>query len=143
MAMRNGNLPFARCCILRANSHPSISSLNVKSKITTSGNPSFTMRKAVGPSLATSTLCPYSRKSVAGIAALASRALQLRPRHSPMILNKTTTGFVVQKFYSESGRCLSREFIASDQVEWEDQRDDRFEVGMMAWTWKAFTSRST
>ncbi len=47
-----------------------------------------------------------------------------------MILNKITTGFVVQKFDSETGRCLSQEFIASDQVEWEDQKGDRIEDGM-------------
>ena len=46
-----------------------------------------------------------------------------------MIVNKTTTGFVVQKFDSETGRCLSQEFIASDQVEWEDQKGERIEDG--------------
>jgi hypothetical protein len=46
-----------------------------------------------------------------------------------MILNKTTTGFVVQKFDAETGRCVSQEFIASDQVEWEDQQGDRIEDG--------------
>jgi hypothetical protein len=47
-----------------------------------------------------------------------------------MILNKTTTGFVVQKFDSETGRCLSQEFVASDQVEWEYQKGDPIEDGM-------------
>ena len=46
-----------------------------------------------------------------------------------MILNKTTTGFVVQKFDSETGRCLSQEFVASDQVEWEDQEGNPIEDG--------------
>lgn len=46
-----------------------------------------------------------------------------------MILNKTTTGFVVQKFDSETGRCLSQEFVASDQVEWEDQKGEPIEDG--------------
>ena len=46
-----------------------------------------------------------------------------------MILHKTTTGFVVQKFDSETGRCLSQEFVASDQVEWEDRKGDRIEDG--------------
>lgn len=47
-----------------------------------------------------------------------------------MILNKTTTGFVVQKFDSETGRCLSQEFVASNQVEWEDQKGNPIEDGM-------------
>lgn len=46
-----------------------------------------------------------------------------------MILNKTTTGFVVQQFDSETGRCLSQEFVAGDQVEWEDQKGVRIEDG--------------
>lgn len=46
-----------------------------------------------------------------------------------MILNKITTGFVVQKFDSESGRCLSQEFVAGDQIEWEDQTGDTVEDG--------------
>jgi hypothetical protein len=31
-----------------------------------------------------------------------------------MILRKITTGFVVQKFDSETGRCLSQEFVAGE-----------------------------
>lgn len=46
-----------------------------------------------------------------------------------MILNKTTSGFVVQKFESETGGCLSQEFVASDQVEWQDQKGDPIEDG--------------
>jgi hypothetical protein len=46
-----------------------------------------------------------------------------------MILNKTTTGFIVQKFDSESGRCISQEFVAGDQVVWEDQRGNSIEDG--------------
>jgi hypothetical protein len=46
-----------------------------------------------------------------------------------MILNKITTGFVVQKFDSETGRCLSQEFVAGDQVEWEDQAGNAVEDG--------------
>jgi hypothetical protein len=46
-----------------------------------------------------------------------------------MIVNKTTTGFVVQKFDSETGRCLSQEFVAGDQVEWEDQAGNAVEDG--------------
>ena len=46
-----------------------------------------------------------------------------------MILHKITTGFVVQKFDSETGRCLSQEFVAGDQVEWEDQTGKPIEDG--------------
>ena len=46
-----------------------------------------------------------------------------------MILHKITTGFVVQKFDSESGRCLSQEFVAGDQIEWEDQTGNTIENG--------------
>lgn len=46
-----------------------------------------------------------------------------------MILNKITTGFVVQKFDSDTGRCLSQEFVAGDQVEWEDQAGNAVEDG--------------
>ena len=46
-----------------------------------------------------------------------------------MIVTKITTGFVVQKFDSDTGRCISQEFVASDQVEWEDQKGDRIEDG--------------
>lgn len=34
-----------------------------------------------------------------------------------MIVRKITTGFVVQEFDEETGRCLTQEFIAGDQVE--------------------------
>jgi hypothetical protein len=46
-----------------------------------------------------------------------------------MIVSKITTGFVVQKFDSDTGRCESQEFVASDQVEWEDQAGNPIEDG--------------
>jgi hypothetical protein len=46
-----------------------------------------------------------------------------------MILRKITTGFVVQQFDSDTGRCLSQEFVASDQVEWQDQAGNPIEDG--------------
>ena len=46
-----------------------------------------------------------------------------------MVLNKITTGFVVQQFDADTGRCISQEFVASDQVEWKDQKGDRIEDG--------------
>lgn len=33
---------------------------------------------------------------------------------------KITTGFVIQD-YNEQGKCTSQEFVAGDQVEWEDE----------------------
>lgn len=33
-----------------------------------------------------------------------------------MIYNKITPGFVCQKYDSETGRCVSQEFIAGDDV---------------------------
>ena len=47
-----------------------------------------------------------------------------------MILTKTMPGLVVQKFDSETGRCLSQEFVAGNQVEWSDPKADRIEDGM-------------
>ena len=36
---------------------------------------------------------------------------------------------VVQKFDSETGRCISQEFVAGDQVEFTDQKGNRIEDG--------------
>jgi hypothetical protein len=36
-----------------------------------------------------------------------------------MIINKITTGFVVQKFDTETRKFISQEFIAGDETEWE------------------------
>jgi len=38
-----------------------------------------------------------------------------------MIINKITYGFVVQTFDSQTGKCLEQEFIAGDQVDFEDR----------------------
>lgn len=38
-----------------------------------------------------------------------------------MIVRKITTGFAVQEFDAETGRCISQEFVAGDQVSWEDR----------------------
>jgi hypothetical protein len=38
-----------------------------------------------------------------------------------MKIKKITTGFVVQTFDSISGRCESQEFLAGDQVDFEDE----------------------
>ena len=38
-----------------------------------------------------------------------------------MIVNKITTGFVIQKFDTETRQFVSQEFIAGDQVDDEDE----------------------
>lgn len=46
-----------------------------------------------------------------------------------MIVRKITTGFVVQEFDAETGRCVSQEFIAGDQVDWEDRQGNTISDG--------------
>jgi hypothetical protein len=40
-----------------------------------------------------------------------------------MILNKITTGFVIQQYDTETKKFVSQEFIAGDEVEWEQDGD--------------------
>jgi hypothetical protein len=37
-----------------------------------------------------------------------------------MILNKVTTGFVIQQYDTETKKFVSQEFIAGDDVAWEE-----------------------
>lgn len=46
-----------------------------------------------------------------------------------MNVRKITPGFVVQQFDAETGRCLSQEFVAGDQVEWEDRQGNAISDG--------------
>lgn len=46
-----------------------------------------------------------------------------------MIVRKITTGFVVQEFDGDTGRCVSQEFIAGDQVDWEDRQGNAISDG--------------
>jgi hypothetical protein len=39
-------------------------------------------------------------------------------------IQKITTGFVVQDFDEDTGKCIEQSFIAGDQVEWEDNSGD-------------------
>lgn len=41
-----------------------------------------------------------------------------------MIYNKITIGFVSQRFDSETGKCISQEFIAGDDVQYEDEEGE-------------------
>ena len=39
----------------------------------------------------------------------------------PDTISKTTVGFVTQTFDTKTGKCIEQEFVAGDQVEWEDE----------------------
>lgn len=45
----------------------------------------------------------------------------LRKDEHMTTVNKITPGFVVQTFDIATGKCLSQEFVASDQVDYEDE----------------------
>jgi len=38
------------------------------------------------------------------------------------LVNKITVGFVVQAYVVETGRCVSQDFVAGDQVDYEDAK---------------------
>ena len=42
-------------------------------------------------------------------------------------MNKITSGFVVQE-YDDSGTCVAQEFIAGDDVQWEDDDENPIEA---------------
>lgn len=37
------------------------------------------------------------------------------------MLKKVTIGFVIQNYDEETGICVGQEFVAADQVYWEDE----------------------
>lgn len=39
-----------------------------------------------------------------------------------MIVNKITTGFVIQKFDTETNKFISQEFVSGDEVDFEDEQ---------------------
>jgi hypothetical protein len=41
-----------------------------------------------------------------------------------MKVNKITTGFVIQVYDTETGRCIEQSFVAGDQVNYEDEHGD-------------------
>ena len=43
------------------------------------------------------------------------------------MINKITTGFVVQQF-DDKGRCIEQEFIAGDEVDWEDENGETIPI---------------
>ena len=45
-----------------------------------------------------------------------------------MLINKITTGYVVQKYNTETGKCESQEFVAGDECEYETEDGDNFNV---------------
>ena len=44
-----------------------------------------------------------------------------------MIVKKVTYGFVIQEFDTESEQFVSQEFVAGDQVEWEDENGNNLD----------------
>jgi len=38
------------------------------------------------------------------------------------MVNKITVGFVIQEFDEKSGKCVSQEFVAGDDVTYEDEQ---------------------
>ena len=48
-----------------------------------------------------------------------------------MIITKVTPGFVAQRYNTETGQWLDQEFIASDQVDWEDENGDSIDADDM------------
>lgn len=46
-----------------------------------------------------------------------------------MIVRKITTGFVVQEFDADTGRCLLQEFVAGNQVAFEDRQGNPISDG--------------
>ena len=45
-----------------------------------------------------------------------------------MKINKVTIGFVTQVYDTETGKCDSQEFIAGDEVSYEDQYGENFDI---------------
>ena len=41
-----------------------------------------------------------------------------------MKINKITTGFVIQTYDGKTGRCVGQEFVAGDEVKYEDQNGE-------------------
>lgn len=48
---------------------------------------------------------------------------------NPMLINKITIGFVIQQFNTETGLFTSQEFVAGDQVDWEDKEGNLIDKG--------------
>jgi len=48
-----------------------------------------------------------------------------------MIITKVTPGFVAQRYNTETGQWLDQEFIASDQVDWEDENGEAIDIDEM------------
>ena len=46
-----------------------------------------------------------------------------------MIINKTTVGFVIQTFDTESGKCISQDFVAGDEVSYETESGKHLDDG--------------
>ena len=40
------------------------------------------------------------------------------------MLKKITVGFVIQDFDEKTGKCVSQEFVAGEQVDWENEKGE-------------------
>ena len=45
-----------------------------------------------------------------------------------MIINKITTGYVIQTYNTDTGKCESQEFVAGDECEYETEDGGNFDV---------------
>jgi len=45
-----------------------------------------------------------------------------------MIIKKITIGFVIQEFDTETNQCIHQEFIAGDEVDWEDNSGNSIDI---------------
>jgi hypothetical protein len=43
-------------------------------------------------------------------------------------VKKITTGFVIQSFNADTGKCFSQEFICGDEVDYEDEVGEPFDI---------------
>jgi hypothetical protein len=41
------------------------------------------------------------------------------------MVKKITVGFVIQNYDEETGICVGQEFVAGDQVDWEDEDEEQ------------------
>ena len=48
-----------------------------------------------------------------------------------MIVSKITTGFVVQKFSTVTGKFISQEFVAGDQCDYEDDNGNAVDSNLL------------
>lgn len=53
------------------------------------------------------------------------------------IKKKITIGFVIQT-YNEDGKCTGQEFVAGDQVDWEDENGEPIDAPVQTASWRDY-----